>query len=248
MEATPKPATHPMILIAAASVTAVSLAGVAHLAGWMPGKTPVAEQPALVAAAPAATAPVTAPVAAALPAPAPVASPAPVAKAEPAPAPRPVAKPLPAKPKAAPAPVPHEETAQGNEGVTNRIGGHGATEVTQAPVAPPVCKECGSVESIREVTVQGEATPLGAIAGGVIGGLLGNQVGNGRGKQLATIAGAIGGAYAGREVEKNTRTNHQYEISVRFDDGTTRTFTQAQMPSLQNGDRVKLVNGGLNRL
>lgn len=244
MDAAPKPTTHPMILIAAASVTAVSLAGVAYLAGWMPGKAPVAEPPALVAAAPAAPAiptPVAAPVTA--PVIAPVAAPAPVAKADPAP--RPVAKPIPPKPKLAPHPAPHESTAEGNEGSVKHVGGQSGTEVSQTPIAPPVCKECGSVESIQEVTAQGEASPLGAIAGGVIGGLLGNQVGKGDGKTVATVAGVLGGAWAGREVEKNVRTNKQYEVTVRFDDGSTRSFTQNTLPTLHRGDRVKLQNGAL---
>ena len=68
---------HPMLWLAAASVTAVSLAGVARLAGFMPGS---AEAPSPVAAAAPADAPASASVAA------PVARPVAPPRAEAAPA------------------------------------------------------------------------------------------------------------------------------------------------------------------
>jgi hypothetical protein len=49
--------THPMIIVAAASVTVLSLAGVAALAGWMPGRGEASTMPSpLAASAPATTA------------------------------------------------------------------------------------------------------------------------------------------------------------------------------------------------
>jgi len=44
------------------------------------------------------------------------------------------------------------------------------------------------------------------------------------------------------------RGETQYEITVRFDDGRTRTYTETQAPQLQNGDRVRLDNGRLSML
>jgi hypothetical protein len=49
--------THPLLLVAAASVTVLSLAGVGALAGWLPGPGAHSAEPAKVAAAPA-TAPI----------------------------------------------------------------------------------------------------------------------------------------------------------------------------------------------
>src|SRR4051812_11497327 len=43
------------------------------------------------------------------------------------------------------------------------------------------CAVCGTVDSIRPVEVSGEATGLGAVAGGLTGAVVGHQVGNGRG-------------------------------------------------------------------
>lgn len=257
--------THPLILVAAASVTIASLAAVAHFTGLLPSRSndaPSSPTAALTAPAPA-------------PAPAPVAAqpvPAPVAQAEtpPVETSRPIAKShVERHASAAGGPDRHvsdtakparrsEDTGR-NAGGTQRVATNnaGIDAIPSSPppaaapapapapaVTPPICHECGTVESIREVVAKGEGSPLGAIAGGVLGGVLGHQVGRGSGKDLATIAGAVGGAFAGHEVEKNVRTNTQYQVAVRFDDGSVRSYTLANA-NWRTGDRVRLANGNL---
>lgn len=122
------------------------------------------------------------------------------------------------------------------------------TRKSPAPVAenPSVgakCVDCGVIESNRVVDTPGETSVLGAVGGAVIGGVLGNQVGAGRGKQLATVAGAVGGAVAGNEIEKRMNSGRRYLITVRFEDGTTRVFTEAAPMQWVAGDRVKVVDG-----
>jgi outer membrane lipoprotein SlyB len=107
------------------------------------------------------------------------------------------------------------------------------------------CGNCGVVESIREVELKGQGTGLGMAVGGVAGGLLGNQIGHGGGRAVATIAGAAGGAYVGNEVEKNSRTQIAYRITVRMEDGTYRTVTQRSHPGYAVGERVKVVDGAI---
>ena len=46
----------------------------------------------------------------------------------------------------------------------------------------------------------------------------------------------------GRKIEKRVKS---YEITVHFDDGTDRVFTEASVPSWRNGDEVKIVDGVL---
>jgi outer membrane lipoprotein SlyB len=110
----------------------------------------------------------------------------------------------------------------------------------KAGTAAPLCRECGVVESVQEVKKEGEGTGLGAIAGGVLGGLLGNQVGGGKGRTAMAILGAAGGAYAGNRVEKNVRGATDYQVTVRFDDGSVQVFNESTPPVWRNGDRVKL--------
>lgn len=118
-----------------------------------------------------------------------------------------------------------------------------------APVtaAAPVCRHCGVVDSIREIKVKGEGTGVGAVGGAVVGGLLGNMVGAGRGKALATVAGAVGGGLGGNAIEKNVRSTVEHRMVVRLDDGKTRTFTQSAPFGYSVGERVRVVNGHVQR-
>ncbi|MBB5369254.1 MULTISPECIES: glycine zipper 2TM domain-containing protein [unclassified Janthinobacterium] len=113
------------------------------------------------------------------------------------------------------------------------------------PAPPPVCSNCGVVESIHEINTRAEGSGVGAAGGAVVGGLLGHQVGGGHGQQIATVLGAIGGAVAGNQIEGNVRATHSYNIVVRLDNGKTRTIHQSAVPGWRQGDRVRVVNGGL---
>ena len=250
--------THPLVLVAAVSVTVASLAAVAHFTGLLPGKT--SEPPATVAANAMVPPP---PAVAPLPEAAkPAAEPAPAAAPPAAEAVKPAAKPKHHAASSGPADrIAGESRSSSNRRVASGDGNDAGIDVIQsrppqvtnqgpvaAPAAPPVCHECGTVEGVREVEKKGEGTGLGAVAGGVLGGVLGHQVGRGTGKDLATIAGAVGGAFGGHEIEKNVRSEKEYQVTVRFDDGTVRTFTQKSASGWRNGDRVRLDNGGLRGL
>ncbi len=256
MENTTKTSTHPLILVAAGAVTVASLAAAAHFSGLIGKNEPTPAQ--LASAPPAVVAP------APTPAPAPVA--APTAKAD-----EPVAA-----PQHAPATTKHatnsrprssepahrtrsqEATGRSDDGYRRVSNSDAGVDVIAAPrsypaqssntpAPPPVCRDCGTVESVSEVKTQGEGTGLGAVAGGVLGGVLGHQVGRGTGKDVATVAGAIGGAVAGHQVEKSVRSEKQYQVRVRFDDGSYKTYTLTNT-SWRSGDRVRLSNGSLAAL
>lgn len=114
-----------------------------------------------------------------------------------------------------------------------------------ASASPAKCAECGVIDAVNEVDTRGQGSGVGAAGGAVVGGLLGNQVGSGRGRELATIAGAIGGAVAGNQIEGNVRTNRSYNISVRLNDGSIRTFHQPEQPGWHAGDHVRIVDGSI---
>lgn len=111
----------------------------------------------------------------------------------------------------------------------------------QAPAI--VCQSCGTVESVREVTIQGTSNGVGAAGGAVVGGLLGNQVGGGHGKEAMTVVGAIGGAIAGNQIEKRVKSTFSYETTVHMNNGSTRTVSQPSQPAWREGDKVKIVDG-----
>lgn len=117
-----------------------------------------------------------------------------------------------------------------------------AADGRSRPEAP--CATCGVVESVRMIEVPGEGSGLGAVAGGVVGGLLGNRVGGGRGRTAMTVVGAGAGAYAGHEIEKNMKRGANYEIRVRMDDRSLRTF-HSEQPGVGAGQRVNVRDGRL---
>lgn len=226
--------THPMIIVAATTVSIASLAAIASLVGWITGNNNSAAPTAQVAVAP--TPPPATPMAPT--APAPLTTPAaPVAKAA---APEKAATAHRPAPRKAPR---QDETTYAYESSSN-YNYRGATPVGNYPMNDSgvivengpqqqqqysgTCRECATVQSVREVKQDGEGSGLGAIGGGVVGGLLGNQVGGGRGKTVGAVVGAVGGAYAGNKIEKNVRSSKHYESTVRLDDGNIRVFSEAQ--------------------
>ena len=115
-----------------------------------------------------------------------------------------------------------------------------------------VCASCGVVESVNAVQQKGQGSGIGVVAGGVAGGLLGNQIGGGKGKTAMTVLGAIGGGFAGNEVEKRVRTETVYDVTVRMDDGSTRSFRRAEALSVGSavvidGDTLRLSNSNAQR-
>lgn len=234
----PSPRLHPAILAAAISVSALSLAGIGVLTGVLPGMQKATETPPAVAQTAPASTSVTPPQA-------PIAKPA---DAAPAPA-------QPVKHSASKmATAPKNDTRHGGPDieVTRKAADTSADSAIKTAASVPVatlpepCKDCGVIESIREVAHEGEASGLGAVAGSVVGGILGNQVGAKRGKDAATLLGAIGGAVAGHQIEKSQHKTVSYEIVVRFEDGTSRVMSQATAPAWRQGDHVKVVNGMLS--
>jgi outer membrane lipoprotein SlyB len=115
----------------------------------------------------------------------------------------------------------------------------GSTALAQAN-----CADCGTVQTIRYIEEEGRGSGVGAVAGGVLGGVLGHQIGGGTGNTVATIAGAAGGAYVGNKVEKNKNAKSYWTVTINMDGGKTRTFTYSNQPTVKEGERVKLVDGG----
>lgn len=211
--------THPMLLIAAVAVVLFCMVGTAAIMGWLPSSVGSSANRQLSEADRLA-------LASTLPQGAPPADAYPAAAAPQAYAPAPAQQ---AAPVAAPVATPVKETKPTQVAANERDW----------------CSNCGNVESVRTITQRAEGSGLGAAGGAVIGGLLGNQVGGGNGRTLATAAGAIGGAVVGNQVEGNMKATTSYEVRVRLDDGTLRTFRQTSEPQWRSGDRVRIVKGRL---
>jgi outer membrane lipoprotein SlyB len=207
----PSRRTHPLIIVAAGTVSLFSLVGIGAVMGWIPTSIGQSSPSAAVAPIPEQPAQPEAPKLEHR------AQPKPVAKTEPPRHQPRMAAAVPPPPPNAPAPV----------------------------AVAAICHECAVIEDVRTVEKAGQASGIGAVGGAVVGGILGHQVGAGRGKDLATVLGALGGGLGGNQIEKTAKTEKQYQIVVRYDDGSTGTFTQATVPSWHKGDKVKVINGAI---
>jgi outer membrane lipoprotein SlyB len=132
------------------------------------------------------------------------------------------------------APEPHRSKPKPAKVAANVTADKEATPAKQS------CPNCGVVESVKIVELEGQGSGLGAVAGGVVGGLLGNQIGQGRGNTVATVAGVAGGAYAGHQVEKHIKKTRRFDIVVRMEDGSERTFHQDTDPGFASGQKVRI--------
>ena len=231
---------HPLLSAAAISVTVFSIAGVGALTGVLPrsfGSSQPAAMPAISASVPAPVAAVTA-----LPETAPV-------------LPKPVKKTVvrAATPKSEPVRMAEARSIDSRSmppGTPVATPDYAPAAPSYAPHAPvPVaqarCVDCGTVEGVREVEQQGDGSWIGPVAGGVGGAILGKQMGKGSGKTIMTVLGAAGGAFAGREIEKRVRTKKHWEVSVRLEDGSSRTVSYETLPAWHIGERVRYVNGAI---
>src|SRR5690349_17644003 len=122
-----------------------------------------------------------------------------------------------------------------------------ALSLIAAPAAFAACDNCGTVTGVKTTKHEGDASGGGAVLGGVVGGVIGHQIGSGRGNTAATVAGAAGGAYAGHQIEKNKNAHTTYDVTVKLDNGSTRTFSYASATSYKVGDKIKVVDNKLVR-
>lgn len=250
---------HPLMIVAAIAVVLFCAVGTAAVLGWLPSSIggtanrPLsdADRMALSAGmqeqnqpgAPAAPAAL----AAAAPAPAAIAGVAAPARAAATPAPQPLAQTYTPAAAYAPQPAPAVQPAPVAAPAYEQARGARAVQVAAADRPGSWCGNCGNIESIRTITSRSRGSGVGAVGGAVLGGILGHQVGSGSGRTLATAAGAVGGAVVGNQVEGNMHQVRSYEIRVRLDDGTLRTFHQSSPPSWHTGERVRIVKGHLRR-
>ncbi|HYN11884.1 MAG TPA: hypothetical protein VET51_04465 [Burkholderiales bacterium] len=223
METTRSP-LHPLLTVAAISVTVLCAAGVATLTGMIP-QSSGSSQPGIIEA--------------------PQVSP-PALVAAPIPAPKPAVK----KAVVRKAPMPAEPAVYREFGdpvvLTQAPAATPAPAVEVAKPTPQI-GVLGVVQDVQEVKEPGESKGAGVIAGGVAGGILGNKIAGGGSntRKVMTLLGVAGGAWAGNQIEKQARATKHWELTVRLDDGSTQKIRSENEPFWHAGDRVRLLDGKL---
>ena len=107
----------------------------------------------------------------------------------------------------------------------------------------------GVVESVRQVSIEGEKGAVGTIAGGIIGGIAGSNVGGGKGATVGTVLGAVAGGVAGQALEGQVNKKAGLEITVKLDNGQFTAITQEADEQFHPGERVRILSGrGVTRV
>lgn len=103
--------------------------------------------------------------------------------------------------------------------------------------------QMGTVESVRQVTIEGKNSGVGGAAGTVIGGIAGSNIGQGRGSAVGSVLGAVAGGLLGKKAEDGVVTRPGLEITVQLDSGGMRAYVQDADVQFRAGDRVRIVSG-----
>ena len=122
--------------------------------------------------------------------------------------------------------------------------GSGDYERTQTRGVQEV--QMGTVESVRDVKIEGTKSGVGTAAGAVTGGVAGSHVGGGKGQIIGGVLGAVVGGVAGAAVEEGATKQKGVEITVKLDSGRLIAVTQAAEPNevFRVGERVRILSGG----
>ena len=103
------------------------------------------------------------------------------------------------------------------------------------------CKQCGVINSIREIQQRREGATPGLGPDSPVGLVIYIPMGPGR-EKADSFAGSVGN----REWQ-NRIISTRYEYTVRMDDGDYRVVQKDGVSDLQVGDRVRLDRGGIER-
>lgn len=122
--------------------------------------------------------------------------------------------------------------------------GQGANTYSRNQARTEQSVRMGTVESVRNVRLEGTRTPIGTLAGGAVGGVAGSAVGGGRGSTIGAILGAVAGGVAGSAIEEGATRKDGVEITIRLDNGNIIAITQEADETFRPGDRVRVLSGG----
>lgn len=109
----------------------------------------------------------------------------------------------------------------------------------------------GVLIKVEAVSIEGEGSAVGTIAGAAVGGILGSKVGGGSGSDIAAIGGAVIGGAAGDKAAKGITKRHGVNLTIKLDEGKTIAVVQEANPNMlfQVGQRVQINSiGGTARV
>jgi outer membrane lipoprotein SlyB len=105
----------------------------------------------------------------------------------------------------------------------------------------------GRVVTISETVEDYRGDPAaGAVAGAVVGGVLGSAMTHGHGGG-GGLVGMLAGAMIGANASSGGERYWFYDVTVRYDDGSLRTYRYSGQVPFRVGDAVFFSSRGLSR-
>jgi outer membrane lipoprotein SlyB len=99
-----------------------------------------------------------------------------------------------------------------------------------------------TVLAVRPVTIDGNQSGVGAVAGGVVGGISGSSVGGRREAAVVGVLVAIVGSVIGNAMERAATREDAVELILQLKNGERRALVQARGEELLSpGEQVILV-------
>ena len=107
----------------------------------------------------------------------------------------------------------------------------------------------GVIVSVRDVSIKGTQSGVGAVSGAVAGGLAGSKVSTESTiSAIGAIGGAVVGGVVGTKAEELIMQDKASEFIIQPDVGEPFTFTQVNEEELKVGERVLIINSDKMRI
>ena len=122
---------------------------------------------------------------------------------------------------------------------------HSGSTYERGEMGQPQSFSKGVIVSVRDVTIKGTESGVGAVSGAVMGGLGGSKVSE---DPTISAIGAIVGGLAGAKAEELIMRDNASEFIIQPDVGEPFTFTQVNEEELKVGERVLIINSDKMRI
>ena len=126
---------------------------------------------------------------------------------------------------------------------------HSGSTYDREEMGQPQSFSKGVIISVRDVSINGTQSGVGAVSGAVAGGLAGSKVSaESTISAIGAIGGAVVGGLIGAKAEEIVMGNNASEFIIQPDIGEPFTFVQVNEEKLKAGERVLIINSDKIRI
>ena len=126
---------------------------------------------------------------------------------------------------------------------------HSGSTYDRGEMGQPQSLSKGVIISLRDISIKGTQSGVGAVSGAVAGGLVGSKVSEDKTiSAIGAIGGAVVGGLVGAKTEEMVMGNNASEFIVQPGIGDPFTLIQVNEEGLKAGERVLIINSDKIRI